>query len=186
MTQTNIPGTERTKNARAEHISEQLREQLVQNANGRAREKELRKQLLSELLGDNPEAKNLLEQLVALLDEKPPAYRYVDGQGIGIESILNFKLEAKVHPTGETPAAEEPKSPPPKRKPPAEKGFDEDSIPDADESDEETQQRDEDIASLGLIAVPVDGVEEDDEGDVVVPDKAAKKTKPKKATRRKK
>lgn len=178
MTQTEIPGTKRATNTRAEHISEQLREQLVQNAAGRAREKELRKQLLSELLGNNPEAKELLEQLLALLDEKPPAYRYVDGKGIGIESILNFKLEAKVHPTGEVQADEPAKEAPPKkfveRKPKAAKEFDESTIPEPDEGDEAAAAQRE------------NNVEEDEHGDVVVPEKAAKKTKAKKPARRKK
>ena len=179
MVQQQIPGTARTKNARAEKISEELREQLAQNAAGRAREKELRKQLLSELLGDNPEAKELLEQLVALLDERPPAYRYVDGQGIGIESILNFKLEAKVHPTGEQEPAvgegvpEKAERPRRAKKTDEPKEFDEDSIPDPDDESEQA-----------AAAQRSNNVEEDEDGDVVVPEKSAPKKSRKKSTKK--
>jgi hypothetical protein len=178
--QTEIPGTERKADTRLQQLSEQLREQLVHNAAGRTREKELRRQILSEVLGQVPEYKDLVEQLLAL---PAPALKYVDGEGIEIESIATFELKAKVHPTGEQePAVGEGVTPPAPRKrakaDSVDKEFDEDSIPDPDPEDD---------ARAAAAAQLESGVAEDEDGDVVPPEKSAKprkKAKGKKARRK--
>jgi len=169
--QQNIPGTGRKGgNTRLEKLSEELREQLTHNAAGRAREKELRKQILTEVIGVSPEAKELLEQLLAL---PTPAYRYVDGEGIEMESAMKFDIKAVVHPTGEQePAVGEGVKPPAPRKAVDKKkgdgdDFDEDSIPDPDDGEWDAA----DVARTQADA----GVAENEDGDVVPPEKSAPK-----------
>lgn len=163
--QTNIPGTERETSSRLQKLSEELREQLAHNAQGRAREKELRRQILSEVLGAVPEYRELVEQLLAL---PTPAVRYVDGAGIEIESVATFELKANVHPTGDRTdsKADQPKK---RAKPePADKEFDEDSIPDPDDNT--------DGEARAAAAAQLDAnVQEDDDGDVIPIEQAPKK-----------
>lgn len=169
-TQTQIPGTERAENARLEQLNEQLRAQCVANAEGRSREKDLRRQILTELLGLDPERKELVEQLLAL---GPPTYRYIDGNGIEIESVMELELKAKVHKTGEqeaqvgegVPEHEDDAPPPPRRKKAekSEKVFDPEAAAAAAAAAEDQR---------------ANGVAEDEDGDVVPPEKAKPSKKP--------
>lgn len=160
MTQTQIPGTERSVDPELEAAAEEVRARAVDKADSAKRLRAAEERLLAIQIARTPGGSELLAKLAELRTQS--TFRYHDSDGIEIESILKIDPKPKVHKTGEsTPHVGEGATPT-------------DDEPDDDEADEAAANQ------------RASNVEEDDDGDVVVPDKAEKprKAKSKKGRRK--
>jgi hypothetical protein len=163
MTQTQIPGTERTVDPELEAAAEEVRARGAEKADATRRLRAAEERLLSIQIARTPGGTELLAKLAELRTQS--TFGYHDADGIEIESVLKIDLKPKVHKTGEsTPQVGDGVDPP------------------DDETDDETDD------SAAAAAAQLDaGVAEDEDGDVVPPEKTAnprKKAKSKKGRRK--
>lgn len=170
MTQTQIPGTERDDDPDLVAILQELR---VADANCRAANKTreaIRDRAKSMLVGLNPQKQEVFQRAFAVGDA---VYHYTDDQGDEVEGVARLKLTVSVRKTGaaETPIGEA-----------VDAGDDQDE----DEKPRARKPRTNGVHPGMLAAAERDGnVEVSEDGDVVVPEKSAKRTKAKKPARRK-
>ena len=166
MTQTQLPGTEREIDPEINAEIEQLR---IAEANLRDAKKirdKHKDRVETFLVGINPEKRAAIERAVAM---GPAVYHYTDDNGDEVEAVAELELKVKVRKTGaaETPIGE--------------------GVDAGDDQDEDDEPRTSGVHPGLLAAAERDGnVEESEDGDVVVPEKSAKKTKAKKKPARRK
>lgn len=165
MTQQQIAGTEREVDPELNAAVEDLR---IAESNHRdtkrARDK-ARDRVQTFLVGMNPDKRAAIERVIAL---GPPVYHYTDDNGDEVEAVVDVELKVRVKKTGAADA-------------PIGEGVSSD-----DQDDDEDRPRTNGVHPGMLAAAERDGnVEVSEDGDVVVPEKSAKKTKAKAKPRRK-
>lgn len=157
MTQQQISGTEREVDPELNAEIEQLR---IAEANHRAtkqaRDKQ-RERVQVFLVGLNPDKREAIQRAIAV---GPAVYHYTNDNGDEVEASAELELKVKVRKTGvaETPIG---------------------AGVDAGDDDQDDDRPRTNGVHPGLLAgAECDGnVEESEDGDVVVPEKSAKKTK---------